>query len=262
MALIGPDSTCAICRRALDRPYTATSGVAFLINPRLLEYCDAPLHLDCLAGWADREEFSRGYFVSSLATYWSNYGTLLNARAEWFLGCGPAAPGEDPYFAQVVLASWPFPLYSKWDEWDAYVAGGFRRELVGPALDAADAVMVQVRDKVPSLEVLKALHAEVRGTSRPAIARGVRQVPRDALGNGRASDRLADARGETPRRRASRGRAATRAGRTDHARERAGTPTRDQAGKWRAAEMSALPPSNARDAFRRSEPRRRVLLHL
>jgi hypothetical protein len=166
MALIGPESTCAICRGALDRPYTATWGVPFASNPRLWEYCDAPVHFDCLSSWADRVEFSRGYFVSSLATYWSNYGTLLSATAEWFLACGPAAPDENPYFAEVRLATWPFRLYSRWSEWDAYVDGGFREDLVGPALDAAEAVMVQVHKEVPSVEALTARRVERFGQRR------------------------------------------------------------------------------------------------
>jgi hypothetical protein len=160
MALIGPESTCAICDGSLDRPYTATSGVAFTIDARLWPYCDAPLHFDCLPDWADREEFARAYFVSRLAAYWSRYGTLLSATAEWFLACGPAAPREDPYFAEVPLARWPLRLYAKWGEWEAFVDGGFRAELVGPAVDVADAVMAQVRAEVPSLEALKALYLQ------------------------------------------------------------------------------------------------------
>lgn len=166
MALIGPESTCAICRGTLDRPYTATWGVPFVSNPRLWEYCDAALHFDCLSSWADREEYSRAYFVSSLATYWSGYGTLLNATAEWFLASGRAAPGERPCFAEVRLATWPFRLYSQWSEWNAFVDGRFRRDLVGPALRAADAVMVQVHKEVPSVEALKALHVERSAQSR------------------------------------------------------------------------------------------------
>jgi hypothetical protein len=64
------------------------------------------------------------------------------------------------------LASWPFRLYSKWSEWDAYVDRGFREDLVGPALDAADAVMAQVRTEVPSVEALEALHVEHSGQPR------------------------------------------------------------------------------------------------
>jgi len=162
MALIGPDSRCAICGGTLDRPYTATSGVAFACNSRLWPYCDAPLHWDCLTEWGDREEFSRGYFTSRLAGYWSNYGTLLSATPDWFLACGPAPSpwSDEPLFAEVVLATWPFRLYSKWGEWDEYVAGGFRRELAGHALDAADAAMTGVRAEAPSLEGLRALRAQ------------------------------------------------------------------------------------------------------
>ncbi len=167
MALIFPDSRCAICGGTLDRPYTATSGVPFISEPRLQGYYDAPLHLDCLAGWANREEFSRGKFVSRLATHWWGYGTLLIGTAEWFLACGPGArsdltldPAADPHFARVELASWPFPLYSKWSEWDAFVDGGFRADLTGPALDAATAVMTEVREQAPSVEALRSLRGE------------------------------------------------------------------------------------------------------
>ena len=160
MALIGPWSTCAICGGGLDRPYTATSGVAFPPDHPLWPYCDAPLHWGCLTTWADREEFSRGYFVGSLCAYWSGCGTLLRAAPDWFLACGPAEPGEPPYFAEVRLAAWPLRLYSEWKDWSEYVDDGFRASLSGPALDAADAVMAQVRREVPSLEALEALRAE------------------------------------------------------------------------------------------------------
>lgn len=33
----------------LSKPYTATSGVVFPEGDELWRYCDAPLHLECLA---------------------------------------------------------------------------------------------------------------------------------------------------------------------------------------------------------------------
>ena len=88
MALVGPESRCPICDGLLDRPFTATSGVAFPRGHRLWRYCDAPLHFDCLAAWPDREEFSRAYFVSALANGWRGRATILRATARWFLACG------------------------------------------------------------------------------------------------------------------------------------------------------------------------------
>jgi hypothetical protein len=158
MALIHELSTCAICDESLDRPYTATSGVPFAADPRLAAYYDAPLHIDCLAGWAHREEFSRGEYVSSLANYWLGYGALLAVAPNWFLGCGPAEVGQFPYFAEVQLLAWPTSLYSDWRDWDAYVSGGFR-ELCGPEPDATEAVMAQVRSVVPTRDALEKLYA-------------------------------------------------------------------------------------------------------
>ncbi|WP_224248218.1 hypothetical protein [Hyalangium gracile] len=128
--------------------------------PRLRGYYDAPLHFDCLATWKDREEFSRGRFVSALYSHWSGYGTLLRATPGWFLACGPPTPDKFPYFAAVQLADWSFSLYSRWREWDTYVGGDFRSRLDGPALDAAEATMAEVRREAPSREALEALFAE------------------------------------------------------------------------------------------------------
>ena len=156
VALVGPHSRCAICDEALDRPFTATSGNAFPREHRLSRYCDAPLHLDCLATWPDREEFSLEYFVGSFARTWRGPGTVLRATARWYLGCGPPV-GLTPYFASVHLRDWPFTLYSRWADWTEFVAGGYRIELVGSALDAADEVMAEVRRHAATLEALEGL---------------------------------------------------------------------------------------------------------
>lgn len=158
MAMVSASSRCAICGGRLDRPYTATSGVPFNGPPRLAAYYDAPLHWDCLPTWPERAEFSRAYFVSGLWSYWSGHGTLLRAMPDWFLACGPPASDGDPRYAEIRLPEWPFRLYSDWHDWDEFVDGGFRRKLpLGPALDAAEAVMSQVRRTVPTLAALAAL---------------------------------------------------------------------------------------------------------
>jgi hypothetical protein len=174
MALIGPWSTCAICDGALDRPYTATSGVAFPPDHPLWEFCDAPLHVDCLARWPDREEFSRGYCWQALLWVWEGNGTLLHVARDWFLACHRILRGEEhPRFASVRLATWPTGLSARWGEWDAFVAGGYAGDLAGPELAAADAAMAEVRVAVPSLRALAALHAE--RSRRPAWAAGRRR---------------------------------------------------------------------------------------
>ena len=159
MALVGAWTRCAICHGLLDRPYTATSGVAFPPNHALFQYCDAPLHLDCLETWPDRREFSRGYFLNALATDWrGGHGTVLRARERWFLASGPHSAGT-PSYIRLVLRDWPFKLYSGWADWDAFIEGLYRGDLGGKARLAVDEVMAEVRLAAPTLEALEKLLA-------------------------------------------------------------------------------------------------------
>lgn len=156
MALIGPFSRCPICDELLDRPFAATSGVAFPRGHRLERYCDAGLHFDCLATWPDREEFSREYFVNALAYAWRGSGSVLKATARWFLTGSPRIRASSSY-AFVCLRDWPFRLYSRGADWTSFVEGGYRGELVGAAFDAANEIMFEVRLVAPTLEALEAL---------------------------------------------------------------------------------------------------------
>lgn len=64
MAIITPDSTCAICERPFNfeqEPIFATWGV-FAVPPELFRFCDAPLHWDCYAAWPHRAVFAAAYF--------------------------------------------------------------------------------------------------------------------------------------------------------------------------------------------------------
>ena len=157
MALIHTGSRCPICHDRLRRPYTATWGIAFPPTHRLFPFCDAPLHLDCLATWPDREEFSEQYFVRRLAEYWrGEWGILLEVTDRWFLACAPRVR-TSPFFAWVELRDWPLDLHSPRTEWTAYVERGFRHGLVGEALDAAETVMSEVRRAAPTFEALEAM---------------------------------------------------------------------------------------------------------
>lgn len=157
MAIIFPGSTCAICGERLDRAYTATSGCAFSSGHPLWEYCDAPLHLDCLEDWPHREEFSRGYFESAVESCQQGYGHLLSQTESWVLVCGPSCNMGLPYFAEVRLTDWPFRLYSKWKDWSTYVGGGYRERLEGAGLVAADRVITEVRQIAPDGSALSEL---------------------------------------------------------------------------------------------------------
>jgi hypothetical protein len=107
------------------------------------------LHLDCLATWPDREEFSRGYFVAALAYDWRGGGAVLKAMPTWFLGCrGPR--DAIPRFVTGYLRDWLFRLSSSCSEWMPFVEGGYRGDLAGPALDALTEVMAEVRLVAPT----------------------------------------------------------------------------------------------------------------
>ncbi|NRD52826.1 hypothetical protein [Corallococcus exiguus] len=151
-------TSCPICGSTdLSKPYTATSGVAFPEGDELWRYCDAPLHLECLAHWPHRERFSRGYFDLWRDESMSGHGVLLAEAPRWLLRCGPAKPEAEPYYVEVRIADWPMRLYSRWAQWPDYSAQQYRQGLIGEALEAADEVMSEVRKIAPDLESLRAL---------------------------------------------------------------------------------------------------------
>jgi hypothetical protein len=62
MALIFPDSTCAICHEPLRTGRIfATSGVFFSAGDPLFEFCDAGMHWSCYAKWPHRLPFAKAY---------------------------------------------------------------------------------------------------------------------------------------------------------------------------------------------------------
>jgi hypothetical protein len=162
MAIIIKGTPCAICGDAdLGRPFTATSGVAFPEGHDLFPYCDAPLHLDCLAAWPHRVRFSRGYFEMWKASIQLGWPTLLAAGLDWMLDCGPAPLEKLPHFVEVRLADWPLVMKSRWEEWPTYVLGAFRDGLDGEALTATEAVMREVRAVAGTTEALAELRRRV-----------------------------------------------------------------------------------------------------
>ena len=165
MALIFPTSTCALCDELLDRPYMATSGVAFPPPSPLYRYCDAPLHFDCLERWPDRKAFSAGYFDAAVS-HFRDHANLLVERPDWVLGAGPTRHNQPPagtrqrsirelpYYAEVRLPDWPFRLYTHWDAWDAFLVGSYREGLAGQSLQVSEHVMEEVRQIAPNQQAL------------------------------------------------------------------------------------------------------------
>ena len=183
MALILPTSVCAICGEKLDRPYTATSGVAFPKEHRLYKYCDAPLHYDCLETWLDRIEFARGYFEGKVHGFRSGLtGHLLAEGIGWALVCGPyngtdlrltveagwfseeetvqlrLMLGDKPQYVVVELSEWIVGLRTNWDNWTDFVHGKYKDGLEGVTLHSVEQIMGEVEQIAPnSLSLTKLL---------------------------------------------------------------------------------------------------------
>jgi hypothetical protein len=157
VALITSDSTCAICRTGLDRPYIATSGTVD-VEPRLLEFCDAPLHLDCLATWPDRVALARAYFEAEIEHHAVPPCAILHRGTDVALVAGESLPGATPYYVTVCLRDWPLALGARWHGWAGFVGGEFDAGLSGEALAAVASAMRVVRALAPDLAALEALH--------------------------------------------------------------------------------------------------------
>lgn len=158
MAIILENTRCPICNEKLDRPFTSTSGAIFPREHLLWSFCDAPLHLDCLEAWPHRVEFSQGYFDSHLKRHQMGYGYLLKQEANWLWATGPHVSDSFPSFTAIYLREWPVTLYSEWNGWEQFVAGGFRQHLVGRVLEVSIQIMSEVAQVAPDLNSLIRLY--------------------------------------------------------------------------------------------------------
>lgn len=162
MALIYDGSTCAICDGKLDRPYTATSGVAFEPPHPLYKYCDAPLHFDCLESWPHRVEFPEGYFNLPIGVA-GKYGyRLISRTSEWMLLAWHIADEPFARDIEIRMRTWPFRLGPRWANWDNFVVGDFRIGKVGAALTAVEQVMSEITAIAPDLKALNRQYAIAR----------------------------------------------------------------------------------------------------
>ena len=152
---------CPICHGDFKdgRPYTGTSGVAFAPPHPLYEYCDTGLHFECLETWTHREAFSEGYFLQKREMFQA-MGTLLSEGPGWILGCGPALPTKEPYYAEIDLKDWPCRLYCKWKDWESFLSSSYRKGLGNGALESAQLAVSQVREFAPSLASLGLIRQE------------------------------------------------------------------------------------------------------
>ena len=182
MAIVSENSTCMICDETLDRSFLSTWGVWLGPKHPLFRYCDAPFHIDCMANWTHRIEFSRSYFEMWRNVYRGSMGNLLIEQEDWILVTGPTGPhitpdmkadsakilldvsgrSEDtpePFYAMVITANWPLRLRTAWLNWDAFVSGAYRNHLVDGAMSEASRVMTSVARIAPDLMALRGLLA-------------------------------------------------------------------------------------------------------
>jgi hypothetical protein len=102
-------------------------------------------------------EFSEAYFNLALQQYESGHGYLLKKGFDWIFATGPCAASSLPCFAEVRLREWPFRLYSRWAEWNEFVSGKFRDDLIGGGLEVAEQIMTKIIKLAPDLTSLMRL---------------------------------------------------------------------------------------------------------
>jgi hypothetical protein len=164
---------CPICGCPVGEAddYTATSGCAFPSGHALYPFCDAPLHFDCLENWPLRQPFAQAYFDRVRTEARQSPGRLLIDGELWILVCGPAAATENPYYVEARRRDWPMRLYSRWEDWEDFLAGGYAANLQGQALQAASEVIQVLRDRLPDQMALAQFYKATRTRYPPAALR-------------------------------------------------------------------------------------------
>ncbi len=154
---------CPICGCPVgDDDYTATSGCAFPSGHALFPFCDAPLHFACLENWPWRQPFAQAYFDRARDEARQSPGRLLIDEELWILVCGPAGETENPYYVEARRRDWPIRLYSRWEDWEDFLAGGYVANRQGQALEAATEVIQVLRDRLPDQMALAQFYQTTR----------------------------------------------------------------------------------------------------
>ena len=181
MALVHPDSCCALCSGKLDRPFAGTSGVAFPFSHELNKFCDAPLHLDCLEKWGKRIEFFQAYYDQRRKQYSENNWLILAGGFGWFLGfippspAYPGVPSEDYDLVELRLEAWPYVFFPHAKDWDRFLDGVWERDLAGAGPLARSSVESVIRELRRVLPDARSLIATVEHSlSNPAQPDSIR----------------------------------------------------------------------------------------
>lgn len=153
MALVFEGSRCAICQQLLgDRPYTATSGVAFEADHPLYPYCDAPLHWDCYTSWSSRLEFARAYFEQAVHGETINpYWARVYEDDDVFVSVNP-----DPSVGEVSLcfAATGMGLRVLLASWSSWLKESERNDLQPLQEQSLSEVIARVARCLPTSEAI------------------------------------------------------------------------------------------------------------
>jgi hypothetical protein len=129
---------------------------------RLWRFCDAPIHIDCLQDWADRQEFCSAYYTQRLEQYHRERWYILAKGDGWF--CGKALPYPGSIFAaidddlvEVMVEDWPIKFIARISGWSEFISGGWHAEaehLHSYALARAQVVLAQVKSVIPDTQTM------------------------------------------------------------------------------------------------------------
>ncbi len=156
MALVGPETCCAVCGSPLDkqRGYFATSGVFLPVDHPLFGFCDAPIHWDCYAAWPHRAEFARAYFRERVDGDRDNpYWGLVYLSEHVAVSINPNPPLQE---VRIVLADTGTILRVPLINWQAWCAGlpatcAAENALVRQAIET---VMMELKHELPRTEIV------------------------------------------------------------------------------------------------------------
>lgn len=173
---------CGICGKKIDRLFIGLPDATRSLPMELIEFCEYPVHQDCLAHWEHRLTFSKAYFEDSNKRWQDQvFRRHILAKSDtWMLVTGPRGPHitEDtkrdmvevtlqlaglqndtinPVSVSVTLKEWPFRLYCLWDHWTRYIRSGYRTHYIHEILCTIDPIVAEIRTIASTTEALRDL---------------------------------------------------------------------------------------------------------
>ena len=155
---------CKICSKPVEEKEHSIfiSSDAFPSNHRLSAYCDKPLHLDCIARWPFRIEFSSASYDLRVEQYLGSGWYIIARQEDWFVGFIPPGPEMAPPegmedLVEVRVRDWPLVLYGHAEKWSEFLQRGwqdFEPPLRGKALIRAAKTVREVQQVLPDTNTI------------------------------------------------------------------------------------------------------------